>query len=976
MAEWKVCKIALVTEELAFGKGGGGIGGAFHELGLALRRAGHVVDLIYLPVDPVIKPCDALVAYYADRGIRVVDPEIERFVWPPFSYERRSYALFRYLVSLEDRYDFIHFHDYKGLGFSSLAAKSQHLGFSNTTIIVQVHGPTRWTLEANDHPFTHPDQLKVDYMERESIARADLLVSPSRYMINWLKQNNWVMPAAERVRVIQNVCSHLSGILGPSMGKSAPGPCNEIVFFGRHEDRKGIAVFCDALNSIRDHLADANILVTFLGGFGIVDGQASALYLARRSCGWTFPLRLLPDYDRVAASRYLASNRHSVVVIPSPVENSPYTVLEAAIAGKPLITSADGGSVELLDPILAASLTCAMDRNTLSLKLVEAVRSGIKPARLAVAPEETEREWLGLHVVPPKIASVRNAKKKSVPSTPGAPKVVAAITHYERPTKLYDAVMSLAAQLYPHLEIVVVDDGSSETVSLQLLERLTPLFAKLNVRLLHQPNRYLGAARNHAIAETESDYILFLDDDDIAFPNLVQTLVTAAEATGADIVNCLNLYMPESRRAEAHPFPERFQQKASYVPLGGPLSLAPLENCYGGATSLIRRNAAVLIGGYTEVYGVGHEDYELYVRALQADLRIEVCPLPLYLYEVDHSGMIANTSRYRNWNRVARAIDLSKNLSANRDLVSLTTGRMAREHIDNYRAYRMTNDPQASLLARMAHEPVDGANYATLVAEYATVFGAVTYVNALRALTTARSSGSTGPDALFMPALEAGPGRPIARQPEIDAVMLGALIDLSLDRVEQATDAFMLTWEREPGSLSIVQRRFLQALARHDKLTSSDADRIIRLLKRKSFELDEMKALVPVMFCLALRAHDMQTAVNVVDRALIIDERLYLSDDESIEDLISNGTFVSALDHFIRAGESQDKRGFELLRGIKTDLYAQVSVDVPLTSLCQYVRSLAQGQAADAGLTSLNIRGNGAQPLSALARSSHVNLKH
>jgi hypothetical protein len=34
--------------------------------------------------------------------------------------------------------------------------------------------------------------------------------------------------------------------------------------------------------------------------------------------------------------------------------------------------------------------------------------------------------------------------------------------------------------------------------------------------------------------------------------------------------------MPEARRQEAHPFPDTFSQKVSHVPLGGPLSMAPL----------------------------------------------------------------------------------------------------------------------------------------------------------------------------------------------------------------------------------------------------------------------------------------------------------------------------------------------------------------------------------------------------------------
>jgi GT2 family glycosyltransferase len=610
------------------------------------------------------------------------------------------------------------------------------------------------------------------------------------------------------------------------------------------------------------------------------------------------------------------------------------------------ITSEGGGAAELLDPAQAATLTCAMDRDTLAAKLVEAVRKGLPPSRLAVAAGTTERLWIELHSAPAGSVQVGDARKKTAAVVRRSPKVVAAITHHERPAKLYDAVMSLVSQLYPQLEIVVVDDGSRDATSLQLLDRLAPLFARFGVRLLRQPNRYLGAARNHAITETDSDYILFLDDDDIAFPNLVQTLVSAAEATGADIVNCLNLYMPEARRSEAHPFPDRFRQKASYVPTGGPLSLAPLDNCYGGATALIRRSAAALIGNYTEAYGVGHEDYEFYIRASQAGLRIEVCPLPLYLYEVDRPSMANSTSRMRNWRRVARAVDLSKQPIVWRDLVSLCSGRQAQEHANNYAAHQMRTDPQAALLERIAQQPIDSAAYAALLAEYSAVLGAAAYTNALHALTAARSPGSGASGAVLMPAMVSRPVAATARRPEIDSLLLGASIDLSLGRVAQATDALILTWEREPVLLSSGQLRFLRTLACHDGLTAADARRVLDPLKRKSFDLEELRASVPVMFCLALRAHDTQAAIGIVDRALIVDEQTYHAADASVAEAISNGACISALDHFVRTGETQNDAGFSLLREIKTALHRQVGIDVPLTSLHQYVLSLAEGGTA------------------------------
>ena len=113
----------------------------------------------------------------------------------------------------------------------------------------------------------------------------------------------------------------------------------------------------------------------------------------------------------------------------------------------------------------------------------------------------------------------------------------------------------------------------------------------------------------------------------------------------------------------------------------GPLSLAPVENVFGPATALFSRRAFDRVGGYTELQGVGHEDYELFLKAAQADLRIELCPFPLYLYEVGRSSMISQTPVQRNFGRVTNAIDMARQPEAWHDFLRLESGRRAREVI-------------------------------------------------------------------------------------------------------------------------------------------------------------------------------------------------------------------------------------------------------------------------------------------------------
>lgn len=302
-------RVALVTEELSFGKGSGGIGGAFHELALALAGAGCAVDIIYLPIDPAAAKSADLVNYYADCDVRVIDPGIERFVWNQSAYEARSYGLFRYLTGIDIPYSAIHFHDYKGLGFFSVAAKRQKLAFATSALLVQLHGPSRWALQANGHPFTHADQLKIDFMERESIARADVVVSPSRFMLDWIAHNSWQLPPPDRVHILQNVCTQLWRLMKPASHKAIITGFDEIVFFGRHEERKGLVQFCDALDKAEPDLWQRGVKVSFLGGLGLINGDHSALYLAARSRHWRFEISVLADLDRMSAARYPRSTR-------------------------------------------------------------------------------------------------------------------------------------------------------------------------------------------------------------------------------------------------------------------------------------------------------------------------------------------------------------------------------------------------------------------------------------------------------------------------------------------------------------------------------------------------------------------------------------------------------------------------------------------------------------------------------------------
>ena len=98
-------------------------------------------------------------------------------------------------------------------------------------------------------------------------------------------------------------------------------------------------------------------------------------------------------------------------------------------------------------------------------------------------------------------------KKQSSPTQQGLSYSVVIAT-YNRHSFLQKALKSVYSQTLPPYEVVVVDDGSSDTTS--LIKKEYP-----NITYIYQDNQGVAAARNKAIQHTTTHWIAFLDDDDI-----------------------------------------------------------------------------------------------------------------------------------------------------------------------------------------------------------------------------------------------------------------------------------------------------------------------------------------------------------------------------------------------------------------------------------------------------------------------------
>ncbi len=173
-----------------------------------------------------------------------------------------------------------------------------------------------------------------------------------------------------------------------------------------------------------------------------------------------------------------------------------------------------------------------------------------------------------------------------------------------------EAVRSALAQTHAPLEVICVDDGSTDGTLgvLRALERERPDL----VRVLHQPNAGAPAARNRGLAEARGEYVQFLDADDLLLPTKLEHQTALAAERRPDLVIGAYRYVP----FEPGAFPE-----GELAPNADPW-LDLLAGRQGiTPSSLWRRQTVLDVGGWEEGRRAC-QDSELNFRLLRSGAHV------------------------------------------------------------------------------------------------------------------------------------------------------------------------------------------------------------------------------------------------------------------------------------------------------------------------------------------------------------------
>lgn len=207
-----------------------------------------------------------------------------------------------------------------------------------------------------------------------------------------------------------------------------------------------------------------------------------------------------------------------------------------------------------------------------------------------------------------------------------SPAVSVIIPTYNRAWCLRQAVDSVLSQEYKAIELIVVDDGSTDDTP-QLLEGYAGRMA-----VLRQANRGVSAARNAGIAAARGELIAFLDSDDRWLPGkLAHQAEFFALHPEALICQTEELWVRNGRRVN----PGKRHRKR-----GGMIFEASLELCLVSPSAvMVRRELFDRVGAFDESLPAC-EDYDLWLR-VSCRFPVHLVEIPLIVKHGGHSDQLS-----------------------------------------------------------------------------------------------------------------------------------------------------------------------------------------------------------------------------------------------------------------------------------------------------------------------------------------------
>lgn len=396
-------RVCIVTEEIYGPIRNGGIATTYFYLAAMLAEEGHEVSVLYVRGQHSENgPIGEWVRFYAERGIEFVPLSGDELPLDAVEDLRLwKYAAVFDWLRRNQRFDVVHTSEWRGAAYYALIAKQAGLFFEDILFLVKSSSPWIWNRHYMNGLTDRRDEHIFMHAEKACIELADIVIGGSAHLLSFMQDCGYEVPT-ERTFVQPNIIDFSSLVIDDKRGEREPGQRLDVdhwVFFGRLEMRKGLHLFCDAL----DHLASLGRTprkVSFLGKCGQgFPGEPLAMadsYINERAARWPFEVVLVTDRQQNEAIQYMVEE-DCLAVMPSIIENSTMAVYEALIHRVPFIASDVGGTPELIEATDHAAVLCRPTAMSIAESLLRTIGDGALIARETFDPQDNIETWKGFH---------------------------------------------------------------------------------------------------------------------------------------------------------------------------------------------------------------------------------------------------------------------------------------------------------------------------------------------------------------------------------------------------------------------------------------------------------------------------------------------------------------------------------------------------------------------------------------------------
>ncbi len=538
----------------------------------------------------------------------------------------------RYFIEQEGPPDIIESQEFSGIA-SHLLQRKHTLDpiFRDLTVVITAHSP-KFVLDPIDRApsYTFPNYW-LGEMERFSLRAACGTICPSNYLKDVLRRelNDFDATVIPNPYMISN--------------PNSPDPGDHLLYVGRIQYLKGILLLLEALSKLWHRHYPLSLDVVGGDSFYHPRGMSMRSFIEGRYHtqiqegklilhGPVKPQELKGFYDRAKA-----------VVLPSLFENFPYVAVESMAHGRVVLASDKGGQSDLIhhgingwlftqeslpQQLEALAQTSHAQIKAMGEQARRDIRDEVDP-ELVYGKKMTYFEHIlesstNSHHFPfirpqmPQL-SVHNPKNSFT-----SPRLTIVIPYHNLGTYLMDTLDSLEAvrELCP--EIIVVDDGSTDGLSIATLSRVRRLYPHIHV--YRKANEGLAATRNYGAKIASSPYLAFLDADDMVDSRYyARSLEILDQYDNVSFVGAWSQYFEDSQALWPAWNPE-----PPYALYHNPLNTSAL---------VFKTEHFLQYGLNDPQMEYGMEDYESMIRLLAHGCSGVVIPEPYFLYRVRKDSM-------------------------------------------------------------------------------------------------------------------------------------------------------------------------------------------------------------------------------------------------------------------------------------------------------------------------------------------------